>query len=142
MGRTDMHRRFIALSGFVAALAAVSIAAAKDLNLNRTAKSGVDSSLAFAGRWDRNCNALPATVTIAVKPTNGTATVVEADQVLPASTPGSGDTGACAGKTIKSRKIMYLSKPNFRGSDTLVYETREKDGATVLIRATVNITVQ
>lgn len=135
-----MHKRHLVVAGFFAVLLAVTAATAKDLNLNRTAKSGVDSQLAYAGRWDRNCNALPSTVVITQAPKNGTATVVDTDQVLAASTPGSGDTGACAGKTIKSKKIMYQSKPNYRGSDTLVYESR--DGNTVLIRASIAIAVQ
>ena len=136
-----MHKHIIAILGLlVTSLAGTSGALAKDLNLNRTAKSGVDSQLAYAGRWDRNCNGLPSTVVITQKPLNGTATVVDTDQVIAASTPGSGDTGQCAGKTIRSKKIMYRSSPNFRGNDLVVYESR--DGGRVLIHATINVSVQ
>jgi hypothetical protein len=136
-----MPKRLIAISGFVATAATVSGASAKDISINRTAKSGVDSLIAYSGRWDRNCNPLPQTVTITQKPANGTATVADGEETLPAATPGSGNTGQCAGKTIKSKKIMYQSKPNFRGKDTVVYENRDERG-TLLIHGTINVTVQ
>jgi hypothetical protein len=137
-----MLKPLIAISGLLIVVVAASNAPGKDLNLNRTAKSGVDSPLAYSSRWDsKTCSALPYTVTIAQKPSNGTASVVDAEETLPASTPGSGNTGPCVGKTIKSHKIMYLSKPNFRGSDVVVYEGKDERG-TVLIHATINVTVQ
>ena len=134
-----MHKRIII--GFAAALAVTSgaWAAEKTMNLSRNAKSGVDSPLAYAGRWDRNCNGMPVTVTITRRPANGTVSVVDADQKLAASTPASGSTGKCAGKMIKSKRIMYLSKPGFRGSDTVGYDS-EGDG--IVIRTTIKVTVQ
>ena len=134
-----MHHHTIA--GVVLALAvATAGASAQNLNLNRTAKSGADSPLAYSGRWDRNCNAVPVTVTITQKPLNGTATVIDADRVLAQSTPGSGDTGQCAGKTIRSKRIMYRSNPNFRGNDKVVYDTME--GGRLINRTTITISVQ
>ena len=134
-----MHKRIII--GFAAALAVTSgaWAAEKTMNLSRNAKSGVDSPLAYAGRWDRNCNGMPVTVTITRWPADGTVSVVDADQKLAASTPASGSTGKCAGKMIKSKRIMYLSKPGFRGSDTVGYDS-EGDGT--VIRTTIKVTVQ
>jgi hypothetical protein len=111
----------------------------RDMNLARTAKPGADSLLAYSGRWDPNCNSLPVTVTITRKPLNGTVSVLDAEQVLPASTPGSGNTGQCAGKTIKSKKIMYFSKPDFRGNDSVGYDS---EGAGTILHTTIAITVQ
>ena len=65
--------------------------------------------------------------------------IVEADQVMPPSTPGSGDTGRCAGKTITGKKIMYRSKPGFRGSDTVGYDS---DGNGTIIHTTIAVTVE
>jgi hypothetical protein len=134
-----MHRHVIA--GFTAALAVTSaaVAAEKTMNLSRNAKSGVDSPLAYSGRWDRNCNGIPVTVTITRQPANGTVSLVDADETIAASTPASGSTGKCAGKTIKSKKIMYLSKPGFRGSDAVGYDS---DGGGTLIHTTIAVTVQ
>ena len=134
-----MHRYVI--TGFAAALAVASgaFAAEKTMNLSRNAKSGADSRLAYSGRWDRNCNGLPVTVTFTRQPANGTAWSVEADEVIPASTPASGNTGACAGKTIKSKKIMYRSAPGFHGSDTVGYDS---EGNGTLIHTTIAVTVQ
>jgi hypothetical protein len=136
-----MHKHAFATVGCLAALAAATSAPAaeRSMNLSRTAKSGVDSPLAYSSRWDRNCNSLPVTITITKKPANGEVSVLDADEVLPASTPGSGNTGQCAGKTIKSKKIMYLSKPGFRGNDTLGYDS---DGAGTILHTTIAITVQ
>jgi hypothetical protein len=136
-----IFRHIIAIFGLAAALAAASgaLAAEKTMNLSRNAKSGEDSRLAYSGRWDRNCNSLPVTVTITRQPANGTVSVSDADEVLPTSTPGSGKTRRCDGKTIKSKQIMYRSKPGFRGSDTVGYDS---DGNGTLIHTTIAVTVQ
>ena len=134
-----MHKYII--TGFTAALVVTSgaVAAEKTMNLSRNAKSGVDSGLAYSGRWDRNCNSLPVKITFTRQPTNGTAWSVEADEVLPASTPGSGNSGQCAGKTITSKRIMYRSAPGFRGTETVSYDS---DGAGTVIHTTITVTVQ
>ena len=134
-----MYKHF--MGGFAAALVltGAAVAAEKTMNLSRNAKSGADSRLAYSGRWDRNCNALPVKITFTRQPENGTAWSVEADEVLPASTPGSGDTGQCAGKTITSKRIMYRSKPGFRGGDTVGYDS---DGNGTILHTTINVTVQ
>jgi hypothetical protein len=116
-----------------------STASAKDLNLARTAKSGVVSPLAYSGAWDRNCNSLATTVTIVTPPANGAISVIDAEEVLPAATPGSGSTGNCEGKTIKAKRVMYLSKPNFHGTDTVVYDSKYPNGVN---HTTIAITVQ
>ena len=109
------------------------------MNLSRTAKPGADSQLAFSSRWDRNCNGLPVKITFTRPPKNGAAWSVEADEIIPPSTPGSGNTGQCAGKTIKSKKIMYRSTPGFRGSDTVGYDS---DGNGLIIHTTIAVTVE
>ena len=136
-----MPKHIIAMTGFAAALVVTSaaVAAEKTMNLSRNAKSGVDSRLAYSSRWDRNCNGLPLKITFTRQPANGTAWSVEADEVIPASTPASGSTGKCAGKTITSKKIMYRSAPGFRGSDTVGYDS---EGAGTIIHTTITVTVQ
>jgi len=137
--RADMHKHVII--GFAAALAVTgaAVAAEKTMNLSRKAKSGVDSLLAFSSRWDRDCKELPLKITFTQQPANGTAWSVEADEVIPVSTPASGSTGKCAGKTIKSKKIVYRSAPGFRGSDTISYDS---EGAGTIIHTTISVTVQ
>jgi hypothetical protein len=129
------------ITGFAAALivAGAAIAAEKTMNLTRNAKSGVDSLIAYAGRWDHNCKALPIKVTFTRQPANGMAWSVEADRAIPTSTPAMGDTGQCAGKTVSSKKIMYRSAPGFRGSDTVGYDS---EGAGTVIHTTITVTVQ
>ena len=134
-----MHRYFITMAVLALATASGAMAAEKSMNLSRNAKSGLDAGLAYAGRWDRNCSALPVKVTFTRQPQNGMAWSVEADEVLPASTPGSGNTGQCAGKTITSKKIMYRSKPGYHGSDTVSYDS---EGAGTVIHTTIAVTVQ
>lgn len=134
-----MHKHMIAIIGWTAALAVAASAAEKTMDLSRTAKSGVDSRLAYSGRWDRNCNSLPVKITFTGQPANGTAWSVEADEVIPPSTPASGNTGQCAGKTIQSKRIMYRSAPGFRGSDTVSYDS---DGNGTIIHTTIAVTVQ
>ena len=136
-----MHRHIIATTGFAAALAVASsaLAAEKTMNLTRNAKSGLDSRLAYSNRWDRNCNSQPVKITFTRNPENGTAWSVEADEVMPPSTPGSGDTGRCAGKTIWGKKIMYRSKTGFHGSDTVGYDS---DGNGTVIHTTIAVKVE
>ncbi|MBV8826515.1 MAG: hypothetical protein JO220_16120 [Hyphomicrobiales bacterium] len=136
-----MHKHLITTIVFAVIFSAASGASAaeKTMNLSRNAKSGLDSRLAYSSRWDRNCNSQPVKITFTRQPENGTAWSVEADEVLPPSTPGSGDTGQCAGKTITGKKIMYRSKPGFHGSDTVGYDS---DGSGTIIHTTIAVTVQ
>jgi hypothetical protein len=136
-----MHKNIIALAGLAAALAAASGTSAeeKTMNLSRNAKSGVDSLLAYAGRWDRNCHELPIKINFTRQPTQGMAWSVEDDRVIPTSTPAMGDTGQCAGKTVKSKKIMYRSAPGYRGSDTVSYVS---EGGGLVIHTTITVSVQ
>jgi hypothetical protein len=136
-----MQTRSVMIIAILAALIAIGTAAAaeKSMNLNRTAKSDVESRLAYSNRWDRNCNSLPVTITFVQKPMYGTVAAVDADEVLPAATPGSGKTGPCAGKTIKSKAIIYRSNANYRGNDIVRYDS---DGNGTLIHTTIAITVQ
>ena len=135
-----MHRHIIAIAG-LAALAAASGASAeeKTMNLSRNANSGADSLLAYAGRWDRDCKELPIKVSFTGQPAHGTVWSVETDRVIPASTPAMGDTGKCAGKSVKSKKIMYRSAPGFHGSDTVGYDS---EGGGFVIHTTITVTVQ
>jgi hypothetical protein len=136
-----MHKHIIVIAGLAAVLAAASGTSAEEkaMNLSRNAKSGVDSLLAYAGRWDRNCNELPIKINFTRQPAQGMAWSVEADSVIPASTPAMGDTGQCAGKTVKSKKIMYRSAPGFRGSDTVSYDS---EGGGTINHTTIAVTVQ
>ena len=136
-----MHKHILAIAGCAAALVMTSgaPAAEKTMKLSRTVKSGADTTLAYSGRWDRDCKGLPVTITITRKPANGTISVSDADEVLPASTPGSGNTGHCDGKTISSKMIMYRSNPGFVGDDTIGYDS---DGNGTIIHTTIAITVK
>lgn len=136
-----MHKNIIATAGLAVAFAVVSgaLAAEKTTNLSRNAKSGLDSLLAYAGRWNRDCKELPVKISFTRQPTNGMVWSVEDDRVIPPSTPAFGDTGACAGKTIKSKQIMYRSAPGFRGNDTVGYDS---EGGGTVIHTTITVTVQ
>jgi hypothetical protein len=135
-----MRKIIIALAGLAAAVAASGASAEeKTMNLSRNAKSGVDSLLAYAGRWDRNCQERPIKINFTRQPTQGMAWSVEDDRVIPKSTPAMGDTGQCAGKTVKSKKIMYRSAPGYRGSDTVSYDS---EGGGLVIHTTITVTVQ
>lgn len=134
-----MPKRIIAMIGCAAALAVASGAAAaeKSVKLSRNAKPGADVTIAYAGRWDDDCNSLPVTITITQAPANGTVSMLDADEALPE--PGSDDTGQCGGKVIKSKMIMYRSNPGFSGDDTIGYDS---DGNGLVIHTTINVTVK
>jgi hypothetical protein len=135
-----MRKIIIALAGLaVAVVASGTSAEEKTMNLSRNAKSSVDSLLAYAGRWDSNCQERPIKINFTRQPTQGMAWSVEEDRVIPKSTPAMGDTGQCAGKTVKSKKIMYRSAPGYRGSDTVSYDS---EGGGLVIHTTITVTVQ
>jgi len=122
------------IAAVVIALLACSVAGAKELKLTRTAKSGVETLLAYSSHWDaKTCNSLPNKVTISKQPEHGTASIKPAEETLPQSTPGSGGTGPCAGKKVQASTIMYRSNPGFKGIDTLGYHTEAGIDATVTV---------
>jgi hypothetical protein len=135
-----MRTTIIALAGLAAALAASGTSAEeKTINLSRNAKSGVDSFLAYVGFWDSNCQERPIKINFTRQPTQGMVWSVEEDRVIPKSTPAMGDTGQCAGKTVKSKKIMYRSTPGYHGSETVSYDS---EGGGLVIHTTITVTVQ
>jgi|GEM_PF-4794131 len=124
----------IGIAAVVIVLLACGIAAAKDLKLTRTAKSGVETRLAYSAHWDNNtCNSLPNKVTISKQPEHGTVSIKPAEETLPQSTPGSGGTGPCAGKKVQASAIMYRSNPGFKGIDTLGYHSDAGIDATITV---------
>src|SRR6202035_3924728 len=126
----------MALAACIGALLVAEPGSAKEINLARKAKSGVETRVAFSSHWDtKTCKALPMTVTISKQPSHGTASIKPGVETLPQSTPGSGPTG-CAGAKIDSNQIMYKSNAGFRGSDVMGYHT------TAGIDATITITVE
>ena len=122
---------FAALAG---ALLACGTVAAKEIKLTRSAKSGVETRLAYSAHWDtKTCNSLPNKVTISRQPEHGTASIKPAEETLPQSTPGSGGTGPCAGKTVQASAIMYRSNPGFKGTDTLGYHSEAGIDAVIAV---------
>ena len=132
--RADMRRRAaILMIATLAGTLLVAPAFAKEIKLNRTVKSGVETRLAFSGHWDtKTCKALPATVTISRQPSNGKAFITPGVQTLPQSTPGSGPTN-CAGAKVDSNQIMYRSNDGFHGTDVVGYHNDAGIDATVTI---------
>lgn len=117
-----MRTPAVALVCPIALLIGAEPSFAENLNLTRSAKSGLESLIVEERLWDRNCNALPVTVTITKNPANGTISVVPgARSTIPASTPASGSTGACAGKQVTGNEIWYKSAPGFRGTDSVFH---------------------
>jgi hypothetical protein len=118
-----MRTLAVPLGCLIASLIWVDPTSAKDLNLVRSAESGVDSPISQERAWDRSCNPLPVTVSITKNPAHGTISVVPGvTSTIPKSTPRSGSTGACAGKTVTGNEIRYKSNPGFHGTDTVSYD--------------------
>ena len=129
-----------ALASALALLGSVAAAAAQDLQLTRTATSGVESHLAWERAWDRNtCQQQPVTVTITRPTANGTVSVREESSTIPVSTAAGGSTGNCAGKQVTGKHIMYRSKPGFQGTDSVSYEVTSADGRKRVTTITVNV---
>ena len=124
----------ISLTALAIGLLGCGAVLAKDIKLTRTAKSGVETRLAFSAHWDtKTCNSLPNKVTISKQPEHGTASIIPAEETLPQSTPGSGGMGPCAGKKVQASAIMYRSNPGFKGTDTLGYHTEAGIDATIIV---------
>ncbi len=137
-----MHTRCTAIATCCLALLVANVAAAQnvkqEIKLTRQAKSGVDSSLANAGWWNKDCKSLSGTVTFITQPKNGKAWAIEATYPIPPSTPVSGNTRSCAGNMVTGHKIMYHSNAGFHGTDTVVYKSI---GPARTVHTTVTISV-
>jgi hypothetical protein len=130
------------LTPAIALLAALHIgtgALAQEIKLTRPAQSGVESLLANERSWDRNCNALATSVTITSRPSNGKVTVIQGVSILPPTTPRSGSTRDCAGKSVTGNQIMYRSNTGFRGTDTLAYKVTYGNGKSGSTTITINV---
>jgi TIR domain len=143
-------RRFVipALGGACIALLIAGIwlyrlpepSSAQALNLTRSAESGIDSLIAYERAWDGNCNALPIEVRITKNPVNGTVSVLQSvTSTIPPTTPASGSTGSCAGKTVTGNEIKYKSKAGFRGTDSVSYDVVSDNRPPQLRMITINV---
>jgi hypothetical protein len=132
-------RTFIPAITLLAAWCIGTGALAQEIKLTRPAQSGVESLLANERSWDRNCRPLATSVTITSQPSNGKVTVVQGVSTLPPTTPRSGSTGDCAGKSITGNQIMYQSNPGFRGTDTLAYRVTYGNGKSGSTTLTINV---
>jgi hypothetical protein len=117
-----MRTLAFSLACVTASLIGAAPAAAQTLELTRSARSGAESTIAQERAWDRNCNATPVTVTVTKNPSNGTISVASGvTSTIPSSTPASGSTGACAGKSVTGNEVKYKSNVGFRGTDSVSY---------------------
>src|SRR5262245_16614129 len=115
-------RKFAVLSGGLTILLVLVGPSLAELKLTRSANSGVDSLISQERAWDRNCNPIAVTVTITKNPANGAVSVVPGvTSTIPSSTPASGSTGACAGKSVTGNEVRYKSNAGFRGADSVSY---------------------
>jgi hypothetical protein len=123
----------------IASVACINIADAQELKVTRDAQSGVDSHISWERAWDRDCKAVPVTVTITQQPTNGTISVTQATSTIPESTPRSGSIGPCAGKTVTGNQVKYRSNPGFRGTDTVKYNLAKNNAPAGSMTITINV---
>jgi len=118
-----MRALAVRLVCLIAWLVWIEQSSAQTLNLTRSVESGLDTSIAQERAWHaRNCDTIPVKVTITKKPANGAITVVPGvTSTIPSSTPATGNTGACAGKTVTGNEVKYKSNARFRGTDSVSY---------------------
>ena len=104
--------------------------------VRRTVDSGLDLVLSRPTFWDGACNARGVTVTVTQPPANGTVSVTEGLNTA-AVNPKFGTAGRCGGMQIMGKQVVYRSRPDFHGSDVVVYEyvsdRGERATATVII---------
>ena len=104
--------------------------------VRRTVDSGSEVVLSRPTFWNGACNARGVTVTVTQSPANGTVSVTEGLNTAP-ETPKFGTAGGCGGMQIMGKQVVYRSRPDFHGSDVVVYEYisdwGERAAATVFI---------
>jgi hypothetical protein len=126
----------VALLGTVMAAGGIGSAVARDLTLTRKAQSGVETRIAYERAWNRDCQALPTTVTVTQAPKNGAISVVQGTSTVPPSTPNSGETADnCVGKTVAGNEVHYKSNAGFHGTDSVTYSVTNNgkpDGTRVI----------
>lgn len=103
-------------------------ALAQQVSLTKAVRSGASTRLAYERAWDRSCAAVAAQVSITKQPEHGTVSVVREASTIPASTPRSGSTGPCAGRSVVGNEIVYRSQPGFRGADHVSWSAAYGNG--------------
>lgn len=119
-----MHRAsFLAL-----AILCATPVIAQQVSLTKTARSGAPLRLGYERAWDRSCAAVAAQVSITQQPEHGTVSVARSTSTIPASTPRSGPTGPCAGRSVVGNEIVYRSQPGFHGPDRVSWSAAYGNG--------------
>jgi len=89
--------------------------------VRRTVDSGSELVLSRPTFWNSACDARGVTVTVTQPPANGTVSVTEGLNTAPGN-PKFGTAGRCGGMQIMGKQVVYRSRPDFHGSDVVVYE--------------------
>jgi hypothetical protein len=134
-----MRGTLIAFACSIVSVTCTDIAAAQEIKVSREAQSGVESRISWERGWDRDCKTVPITVTVTQQPTNGTISVAQGTSTIPESTPRSGSTGDCAGKTVTGNEVKYRSNPGFRGTDTVKYNLARNNAPAGSMTITINV---
>jgi hypothetical protein len=128
----------VASQGGSGGRSAVKVTAAGVAELTRSVESGVETKITHHASWDRDCNPRNIVVTITGPPNAGTASVKDGSDRI-SERPVSGSAGACAGRTIAGKQVIYRSNAGFRGSDVVDYEVLLPNGNRRSYQVTIDV---
>lgn len=86
----------------------------------RTLDKNSERIIGEYGFWRRDCSNMHFDILIEQYPKSGDLRFDVGSLVVP-DNPDVGSAGKCAGKEIKSKKIVYIANPDFVGQDSVVY---------------------
>ena len=117
---------------------AVKVTSAGVGQLTRSVESGVETKITHHASWDPDCNPRNIAVTITRPPNAGTASVKDGSDRI-SERPAFGSAGACAGRTIAGKHVIYRSNAGFRGSDVVAYEVLLPNGNRRSYQVTIDV---
>jgi hypothetical protein len=94
-------------------------AVAQDTNITRKVTAGRETSIGYAVRWDRNCGPLTPKIVLTVPPDHGS--ICARDYVGLAKRNVVNDDQTCVGKHILGLQVIYQSRSDYAGHDTVDY---------------------
>lgn len=129
-----MRKSFAVLSVALALAASAPAAAQTGIHRSATVEKGKTLRIAVVTALKKDCTVGDVgSVRIVSPPKNGQLAVRSGKGKTPASF-------RCPNVETPLQGLFYQSKPNFAGSDEVVYETRTPDGATETFNVKITVT--
>lgn len=107
--------------GFIVSTSACAITGSPSVNKQTSLEKNTEQLVGEFGYWKRDCSARHFDIDIVRYPEKGELRFEVGSLVIP-DEPVVGSSGSCVGRSVVSKRLVYVPDNNFVGNDSVRYE--------------------